>query len=116
MAAISTRKLTIGDIADVRAYERERPELRREHLAERVDVARQAGDDPAGALLREVAQGEAGEVAEEVAPELDVGPASVCWRLSAFIGCSLSSVALITLDSRDFPAAERYLNRVNINY
>ena len=45
-----------------------------EHVRERVDVARQARDDPAGLLLREVAQRERGEVVEEVAAQLEHDP------------------------------------------
>ena len=45
-----------------------------EHVREGVDVARQARDDPAGLLLREVAQRERGEVVEQVAPQLEHHP------------------------------------------
>ena len=43
----------------------------REHVGDRVDVARQPGDDPAGLLLREVAEGEPGQMVEEVAAQAD---------------------------------------------
>ena len=43
----------------------------REDVRDRVDVARQARDDPARLLLREVAEREAGQVVEEVAPQAD---------------------------------------------
>ena len=42
-----------------------------EHVRERVDVARQPRNDPARLLLREVPQGEGGEVLEEVATEIE---------------------------------------------
>ncbi len=42
-----------------------------EHVRERVDVARQARDDPARLLLREVAERERGEVLEEVAAQVE---------------------------------------------
>ena len=45
-----------------------------EHVGERVDVARQARDDPARLLLREVPERERREVVEEVAPELEHHP------------------------------------------
>ena len=45
-----------------------------EHVRQRVDVARQARDDPARLLLREVAQRERGEVVEEVPAQLEHDP------------------------------------------
>ena len=42
-----------------------------EHVGDRVDVARQPRDDPAGLLLREVAERERGEVVEEVAAQVE---------------------------------------------
>ena len=45
-----------------------------EHVGERVDVARQPGDDPARLLLREVPERERREVLEEVAPEVEHHP------------------------------------------
>jgi hypothetical protein len=38
----------------------------REHIGERIDVGRQARDDPARFLLREVAERERGQVVEEI--------------------------------------------------
>ena len=45
-----------------------------EHVRERVDVARQARDDPAGLLLREVAKREPREMVEQVAPQFEHHP------------------------------------------
>ena len=44
-------------------------EALRQHVGDRVDVARQPGDDPAGALLGEVAQRERREVVEQLAAQ-----------------------------------------------
>ena len=62
-----------------RGDERERVDDERrqalvEHVGERVDVAVQPRDDPAGLLLREVAQRQRREVVEEVAPQLEHDP------------------------------------------
>ena len=46
----------------------------RERVRDGVDVARQARDDPAGLLLREVAEREPGQVVEEVAAQADHDP------------------------------------------
>ncbi len=43
----------------------------RERVRDGVDVTRQPGDDPAGLLLREVAERESRQVVEEVAPQAD---------------------------------------------
>ncbi len=52
----------------------ERREALREHVRDRVDVRGEARDDPARLLLREVAQRERGEVAEEVAADVEHDP------------------------------------------
>ena len=58
-----------------------------EDVGERVDVARQPRDDPAGLLLREVAERQGREVLEEVAAELEHHPLADARRARATSAC-----------------------------
>ena len=61
-----------GDGGDQRQrVDDERRQALVEDVRERVDVARQPRDDPAGLLLREVAERQRGQVVEEVAAQLE---------------------------------------------
>ena len=67
-SAMNSAMTAAGQQHDVRD---ERRHALREHVGDGVDVARQARDDPARLLLREVAKRESRQVVEEVAPEPD---------------------------------------------
>ena len=70
-SAIRSATSAAGSRIDVRD---ERRHALREHVGDRVDVARQARDDPARLLLREVAEREPGQVVEEVAAQAEHHP------------------------------------------
>ena len=85
----ATQREAVGD---------ERREPLGEHVGERVDVAREAGDDPARSLLGEVAERERGEVVEEVLAQ----PRARCAGRAARArrSCSAPRIQAVAFDGR----------------